>query len=149
MSPLKKKLQFRVVSLRKANTNKCKNKTCALLVKLKITLSPRNEKKKKSSALKSLHCPGSCRFACELFHGRWKEVKIWGRCRRNRIYTRSHAGICQVIWAPLLNKVHFAWFWEGKHQEIFKSQLLPINFDQQKFYFNLWDSSPVWNNLRL
>lgn len=39
-------------------------------------------------------------------------------------------GIFQMILAHLLNKVCFAWFWKGKHQEIFKGQLLPINFDQ-------------------
>lgn len=67
----KKKLQFRVVSLRKANTNKCKNKTCALLVKLKITLSLRNEKKKNQVhlnhfiALEAADSPASCFMADE------------------------------------------------------------------------------------
>lgn len=72
MSPLKKKKsQFRVVSLRKANTNKCKNKNCALLVKLKITVSPRNEKKKNQVhlnhfiALEAADSPASCFIADE------------------------------------------------------------------------------------
>lgn len=59
-----------------------------------------------------------------------KKIKIQDRCWTNRIFILSHTGIFQMILAHLLSKVHFAWFWKGKHQEIFKGQLLPINFDQ-------------------